>query len=123
MIHTSETVQGQVYFPVVNYSRECVRESCAYRLDKLSLDGGAVAVGTIAMVGGFKNLPNLTNAYGFAVAAVMFVTTSLVAIQTVYTKHLPWILAIAFFSVRVFKPVLFDRPNCAPCCILDVRFL
>lgn len=54
---------------------------------------------TIAIVGGFKNLANMTNAYGFSVAVVFFVTTTLVAIQTYYTKHLPWILAVGFFVV------------------------
>ncbi|KAG9017784.1 hypothetical protein FRB93_004595 [Tulasnella sp. JGI-2019a] len=86
MIYTSETVQGQVYFPVINYT---------------------LAIGTIAIVGGFKNLGNLTNAYGFAVATVMIVTTSLVAIQMYYTKHLPWPLAITFFFMFGFFDGLF----------------
>ncbi|KAG8988684.1 hypothetical protein FRB94_002992 [Tulasnella sp. JGI-2019a] len=86
MTYTSETVQGQVYFPVVNY---------------------ALAIATIAMVGAFKNLANLTNAYGFSVSAVMFVTTSIVAVQMRYTKHLPWVVPIAFFCVFGFFDGLF----------------
>ncbi|KAG8907580.1 hypothetical protein FRB99_003504 [Tulasnella sp. 403] len=86
MIYTSETVQGQVYFPVVNYS---------------------LAIGTIIMVAAFENLSNLTNAYGFAVSTVMFITTSLVALQTYYTKHLPWFLALGFFLIFGFFDGLF----------------
>ncbi|KAG8886271.1 hypothetical protein FRB98_001368 [Tulasnella sp. 332] len=86
MIYTSETIQGQVYFPVINYT---------------------LAIGTIAVVGGFKNLANLTNAYGFAVSTVMFVTTSLVAIQMRFTRHLPWLLAIGFFFTFGFFDGLF----------------
>jgi len=37
----------------------------------------------------------------------MFVTTSLVTIQTYYTKHLPWALAIAFFMTFGFFDALF----------------
>ncbi|KAG8950975.1 hypothetical protein FRC00_007465, partial [Tulasnella sp. 408] len=76
MIYTSETIQGQVYFPVVNY---------------------LLMIGTIIMVVVFKDLAKLTNAYGFAVSTVMFVTTSLVALQAFYTKHLPLVVAIGFF--------------------------
>ncbi|KAG8951578.1 hypothetical protein FRC04_005865 [Tulasnella sp. 424] len=86
MIYTSETVQGQVYFPVVNY---------------------LLMIGTIVMVAAFKDLANLTNAYGFAVSTVMFVTTSLVAIQAYYTKHLPLVVAVGFFLIFGFFDGLF----------------
>lgn len=42
---TSEKYQGQVYFPAINW---------------------LLAVGTLAVVAGFKTSASLTNAYGFA---------------------------------------------------------
>ncbi|KAG8998098.1 hypothetical protein FRB90_012379 [Tulasnella sp. 427] len=86
MVYTSETVQGQVYFPVVNWT---------------------LMIGTIIMVAVFKDLAKLTNAYGFAVSTVMFVTTSLVAIQAYYTKHLPLVVAVGFFLIFGFFDGLF----------------
>lgn len=56
-------------------------------------------IGTIIMVVVFKDLAKLTNAYGFAVSTVMFVTTSLVALQAFYAKHLPLVVALGFFLV------------------------
>lgn len=96
MHHTSETVQGQVYFPIINYIREC--RSLSHHRTKLNA-AHAVGIATIVMVAAFKNLGNMTNAYGFAVSAVMIVTTSVVAIQTYYIKHLPWFVAVGFFLV------------------------
>lgn len=52
---------------------------------------------TIIMVAAFKNLAQLTNAYGFAVSTVMFTTTVLVAMQVVYVKQKPVILALLLF--------------------------
>ncbi|KAG8949506.1 hypothetical protein FRC00_008099, partial [Tulasnella sp. 408] len=86
MIYTSETIQGQVYFPVVNY---------------------LLMIGTIIMVVVFKDLAKLTNAYGFAVSTVMFITTSLVALQAYYTKHLPLVVAVGFFLIFGFFDGLF----------------
>lgn len=100
MVYTSETVQGQVYFPIVNYVRES-HSSDLVPIRFLTILLTPVMLGTIVMVAAFKNLANLTNAYGFAVSTVMFITTSLVAIQTYYTKHLPWFLAIGFFVVSL----------------------
>jgi len=54
------------------------------------------------MVAGFKDLAALTNAYGFAVSTVMFVTTTLIVIQIHYIKRKPWILAILCFLVFGF---------------------
>ncbi|KAG8800880.1 hypothetical protein FRC19_008514 [Serendipita sp. 401] len=76
MRYTSNTVQGQIYIPSVNWT---------------------LCVGTIIFVLIFKDLAKLTNAYGFAVATVMFVTTTLITIQILYVKHLSWILAVAWF--------------------------
>jgi KUP system potassium uptake protein len=53
-------------------------------------------IATIVMVAAFKNLTQLTNAYGFAVATVMFTTSVLISVQMRYVKHLPWIVSILF---------------------------
>jgi KUP system potassium uptake protein len=53
---------------------------------------------TIVIVAAFKSSTQLTNAYGFAVATVMFTTSVLIALQIRYVKHLPWIFGILFFS-------------------------
>ncbi|KAF8521952.1 potassium transporter-domain-containing protein [Hysterangium stoloniferum] len=76
MIYTSDSVQGQVYIPAANWS---------------------LAIATLVVVGVFKNLVTLTNAYGFAVATVMFVTTTLIAIQSHYVKHWPILASGALF--------------------------
>ncbi|KAG8798547.1 hypothetical protein FRC16_007060 [Serendipita sp. 398] len=86
MRYTSNTVQGQIYIPSINW---------------------ALCVGTIIFVLIFKDLAKLTNAYGFAVATVMFVTTTLIAIQIPYVKHLPWIVAVAWFLFFGFLDGIF----------------
>ncbi|KIJ49086.1 hypothetical protein M422DRAFT_777639 [Sphaerobolus stellatus SS14] len=86
MLHTSETVQGQVYIPAVNWT---------------------LAVITLVVVLAFKNSTALTNAYGFAVATVLFVTTTLIAIQCRYVKHLPWIVGLVFLLAFGFIDGLF----------------
>ncbi|KAF7972843.1 hypothetical protein HWV62_16954 [Athelia sp. TMB] len=67
----------------------------------------SVLVAVIIVVAVFKNLTALTNAYGFAVATVMFSTTVLIAIQIRYVKHLPAIVGIAYFLVFGFFDGLF----------------
>ncbi|KAF8267918.1 potassium transporter [Lactarius quietus] len=86
MIHTSDTTQGQVYIPVVNW---------------------ILMIGTIVIVAAFNNATQLTNAYGFAVATVMFTTTVLIALQMRYVKHLPIILSILFLGFFGFLDGLF----------------
>jgi KUP system potassium uptake protein len=54
-------------------------------------------IATIVLVAAFNNATQLANAYGFAVATVMFTTTVLIALQMRYVKHLPWIIGILFF--------------------------
>jgi len=76
MRYTSDTIQGQVYIPAANW---------------------ALMIITIIIVGVFKNLTNLTNAYGFAVATVMFSTSWLISVQIYYVKHLPVVVALAYF--------------------------
>jgi KUP system potassium uptake protein len=51
---------------------------------------------TFVIVAAFKNATQLTNAYGFAVATVMFTTIILISVQMRYVKQLPLIVAILF---------------------------
>jgi K+ transporter len=81
MLYTSETIQGQVYIPAVNW---------------------ALMIATIVVVAAFSNLANLTNAYGFAVATVMFSTSLLLGIQMYYVKHWPMIFGIVYFLIFGF---------------------
>ncbi len=53
-------------------------------------------IATIVIVAAFNNSTQLTNAYGFAVATVMFTTSVLISLQIRYVKHLPWIVGILF---------------------------
>jgi KUP system potassium uptake protein len=76
MVHTSKTIQGQIYIPAFNW---------------------ALMIATIVMVAVFQNLENLSNAYGFAVATVMFSTSVLIAIQIPAIKNLPIVLGVAYF--------------------------
>lgn len=81
MLYTSETIQGQVYIPAVNW---------------------VLMIATVIFVAAFKNLTQLTNAYGFAVATVMFTTTCLIAIQIRYIKKLSVFISIGFFIIFGF---------------------
>lgn len=76
MLYTSETVQGQVYIPAVNWT---------------------LMIAVIILVAAFTNLTNLTNAYGFAVSTVMFTTSVMIAIQIRYVKKWPVLVSILYF--------------------------
>ncbi|KAJ7451614.1 potassium transporter [Mycena latifolia] len=86
MAYTSETIQGQVYIPTVNW---------------------LLMIGCIVVVAAFSNLGNLTNAYGFAVATVMFSTTILLAVQMRWVKHWPAVVALGYFVLWGFFDGLF----------------
>ncbi|KAH8984778.1 potassium transporter [Lactarius hatsudake] len=86
MVHTSDKTQGQLYIPVVNW---------------------ILMVATIVLVAAFNNATQLTNAYGFAVATVMFTTTVLIALQMRYVKFLPVIVSILFLGFFGFLDGLF----------------
>jgi len=86
LIYTSETIQGQVYLPTVNW---------------------LLMIATIVMVAVFKNLVNLGNAYGFAVATVMFSTSILIGVQIFYVKRLPIIVSLAYILTFGFFDALF----------------
>jgi len=53
-------------------------------------------IATVVVVAAFNNATQLSNAYGFAVATVMFTTTVLISLQIRYVKHLPYIFGILF---------------------------
>lgn len=89
MHYTSDTIQGQVYIPAVNW---------------------ALMVATIVVVAAFKNLTNLSNAYRFAVATVMFSTSILIAVQIFYVKRLPLIIALGYFLTFGFFDGMFRSP-------------
>ncbi|ORY35332.1 potassium transporter-domain-containing protein [Naematelia encephala] len=84
--HTSNLTAGQVYIAPINW---------------------LMMVGTIAVVGGFGSSGSLTLAYGFAVATVLFVTTTLIALSISYVKHLTFLLGIAFLIFFGFLDGLF----------------
>ncbi|KAJ4491170.1 potassium transporter [Lentinula edodes] len=86
MHYTSETIMGQVYIPAVNWTLMII---------------------TVIIVAVFSNLTNLTNAYGFAVATVMFSTSLLLAVQMVYVKRWPILIAIGYFLTFGFFDGLF----------------
>ena len=110
MVCTSETVQGQVYIPAVNWSRKFWVSPL---LSATNSGLCAVAVITLVVVVAFNSATALTNAYGyvalilialtltlgsrsFAVATVMFTSTTLMAVQCHYVKHLPLIVSAMF---------------------------
>ncbi|KAJ7643910.1 potassium transporter [Roridomyces roridus] len=84
--YTSDTIQGQVYIPAVNW---------------------ALMIFTIILVAAFSNLANLTNAYGFAVATVMFSTTVLLSVHMRWVKRWPAGVALAYFILWGFFDGLF----------------
>ncbi|RXK34903.1 hypothetical protein M231_07837 [Tremella mesenterica] len=81
--HTSILTAGQVYVGSINW---------------------LLMIGTVAVVGGFGSSAALTLAYGFAVASVLFVTTTLIALSIPCVKHLPiflgivWLIVFGFFD-------------------------
>lgn len=69
---------------------------------------------TIVIVAAFNNATQLTNAYGFAVATVMFTTSVLISLQIPYVKQRPYILGIAFLFSFGFvdgKAINHTRPR------------
>ncbi|KAF8750061.1 potassium transporter [Rhizoctonia solani] len=83
MKYTSETIQGQVYVPAVNW---------------------ALGIGCIIVVAAFKDLAALTNAY---VSTVMFITTTLITLQIPLVKRIPVVFGVAFLLFFGFIDGLF----------------
>ncbi|KAF8329370.1 potassium transporter [Cantharellus anzutake] len=86
LVYTSSLVQGQVYVPAANYT---------------------LGLATVIVVAAFKNLTNMTNAYGFAVSTVMIVTSTFISFHIYIKKGLPIFVAIGFFLVFGFFDGLF----------------
>ncbi|KDQ61961.1 hypothetical protein JAAARDRAFT_204343 [Jaapia argillacea MUCL 33604] len=86
MVHTSERLQGRIYIPAVNW---------------------LLMIATVVVVAAFGSSTALTNAYGFAVATVMFSTTVLIAIQMRFVKRWPVFIAVLYFVVYGFFDGLF----------------
>jgi len=86
LVYTSDLVQGRVYVPAANY---------------------LLCAATIIVVAAFKNVEKITNAYGFSVATVFIVTSSLLAIQIYCVKRMSIILSLAFFVFFGFVDALF----------------
>ena len=86
MVQTSEKIQGQIYIPAFNW---------------------VLMIATVVIVAAFSNLQNLTNAYGFAVATVMFSTSVLIAIQIPVLKGLPILLGVVYFLTFGFFDGMF----------------
>ncbi|RUP09311.1 potassium transporter 4-like protein [Jimgerdemannia flammicorona] len=75
VVHTSRSVRGQVYIPVVNW---------------------ILLAAVILVVVVFRNSTNLTPAYGLCVAMVMFITTIFVAIVMRYVWRWNLLVPIMF---------------------------
>ncbi|KAM0793786.1 hypothetical protein ACM66B_001203 [Microbotryomycetes sp. NB124-2] len=86
IVHTADDYEGQIYVPLINV---------------------LLLIGCVALTAGFGTDVALTNAYGFAVSGVMFVTTCFLAISIVYIKGLPVWIAVIFFFASGFIDALF----------------
>ena len=75
VVHTSAKKFGQIYVPLVNY---------------------ALMVIIVLICVGFGTSANLTNAYGFCVATVMFVTTTLLSLDMYCVWGFLWIVPSMF---------------------------
>lgn len=86
IVHTDDNSEGQIFVPSINL---------------------LLMIGTIAVTAAFGTDAALTNAYGFAVAGVLIVTSSFIALSIVYVKKLPIVLGVGFFLVFGFFDGLF----------------
>lgn len=86
IIHTSDSSQGQIYAPAINF---------------------LLLVGTIGVTAGFGADESLTSAYGFAVAGVLITTTFLMTMVMIHVKGLPIWLALGFFVLAGFIDACF----------------
>ncbi|GAA5828507.1 hypothetical protein JCM11251_000823 [Rhodosporidiobolus azoricus] len=86
IVHTDDSSQGRIYVPMINF---------------------LLFVGTIGLTAGFGTSTGLAAAYGFAVAGVMLITTVMIALSMVEMKHLPILLAVAYFVASGFIDGLF----------------
>lgn len=114
MRHTSSTLAGQVYFRAPPCSANRLMISWSPSANHVQFDyppsywpvvaaiNYLLLVAVVAVVAGFGTETALTNAYGFAVSSVMLVTGSLLFLQMIYVKRLPWLVGIAFAIFYLF---------------------
>ncbi|KAK9462975.1 potassium transporter-domain-containing protein [Lipomyces oligophaga] len=74
--HTSKTVRGQVYIPVLNY---------------------LLMIGVILTTVGFKTSNAVTAAYGLGISLDFIVTTTLITFCMIYVFHFGWYIWVPFF--------------------------
>lgn len=86
VVHTSKSIEGQIYLPEVNYFLMTI-----------------VLIICIT----FQKSKNLTNAYGMAVALVMFITTILMTIVIRVVWKFPIFVSIMFFLFFGFIDISF----------------
>ncbi|CAF1461999.1 unnamed protein product [Adineta ricciae] len=73
--HTSKTIIGQIYIPMINY---------------------ILMILTIIIIVGFQKSSRITNAYGVTVCSVMVITTILYMCVLYFTWHKPWYVVLPF---------------------------
>ncbi|KAH9303016.1 hypothetical protein KI387_014599, partial [Taxus chinensis] len=78
IVHTSQTNEGRIYSPEVNY---------------------VLMVIYLAIVVGFRGGPEIGNAYGVAVIGVMFITTCLVSLVMLLVWNMHFLLILPFLIV------------------------
>ncbi|KAK4050374.1 hypothetical protein OIV83_003443 [Microbotryomycetes sp. JL201] len=86
IVHTADNYEGQIYVPLVNV---------------------LLLIGCVGLTAGFGTDVALTNAYGFAVSGVMFITTCFISISLVYMKGQPAWFGVIFFFVSGFFDAIF----------------
>lgn len=91
IVHTSDTHRGQIYLPVINF---------------------LLLLGCLALILGFGTDVGLTNAYGFAVAGTLVITTLLIALNMIFVRQYNVYFAIGFFLFFGFLDMLFFAGAC-----------
>ncbi|GAA98272.1 uncharacterized protein L969DRAFT_341840 [Mixia osmundae IAM 14324] len=84
--HTSDSHRGQIYAPVPNL---------------------LLLVGCVGVVVGFGTDSRLTNAYGFAISFLLFLTTMLLTLVMINVRAIPAVVAVAFLLFFGFIDGLF----------------
>ncbi|GLT28278.1 hypothetical protein SLA2020_032210 [Shorea laevis] len=88
VIHTSAKYEGQVYIPEINYM---------------------LMVACVIVTAAFKTTTKIGNAYGIAVVAVMFITTSMLTlIMLVISKISIWWIALFFLIFGSIEIIYFS---------------
>eukprot|EP00698_Gefionella_okellyi_P021541 TRINITY_DN7005_c0_g2_i1.p1 TRINITY_DN7005_c0_g2~~TRINITY_DN7005_c0_g2_i1.p1 ORF type:complete len:703 (-),score=130.48 TRINITY_DN7005_c0_g2_i1:151-2235(-) len=80
-VHKNDAVRGQVYLPAINYT---------------------LMVLCVALVLGFRTSNNLADAYGLAVASIMFLTTIMCTLVMILVTKRPWFVWLPFAVMFLF---------------------